>query len=701
MYLKGIMKHKLTQLIAIVVIATFALQGLAWGRSKGEGVSTGVETSPTPLSPGQNLRPMAAGEKGNSRDMRFFQQLPEHGALVQIIQMVLKGDLRGPDLLYRQKKINILQLWALERVGYGEITKRLKLTYASSRQLKMTAMSELAEWLGGFGVSRSHVKVALEDIRVGLVQTPTLDDEYGVWYEHYTRWLAGGEESPPAILEFDMGDEIKGAQTALLLQMMRIPQPEFNKGCLVPGTDEHGYVVEIRHGDEIRHKYLVRGKSGKASKSVSSVARRTARGTKGGELCLLLSGYGPVDLCRIQGNIKVTRYRVDPNGPFYKKIGLVTGPQRRRIVVAIPESYEPDYVRLDVIYEDTAEPPRARCVLCDTVSGDAVVEVVIWTGAESWTWQTNRLGKYRDSPKRVARKPKLGGASVTKGLNSAQVAHRQLVRTSHGEHIKMAVGILAMDGVVVPGDDKSYERAVSCIKFVPKACSLRQIARLRYGLSDKHPMSAIETATYLKKSESYVRRGIFEMKKYLRYVVRREYDEAANQLLDMAAPPGALSSWSETNVARIKQEIPGILMDLMAEAAADGDDEWIELALYCLDLAREKTDIEEQKFAAAALLPAFNNAAAEYQSREGGVLEAEREETIYNLRQIIRLAAGLEVESLFDLYPDTDVLQDIPEPSDEELRMMEEEDEGEEAEDLPILSSERNLRNLRPVLEAI
>jgi len=675
--------------------------------------SLGYMSQPKPITPREEmeeaaravaaaassvLRPVAAGERGNPRDMHLFQQLPEHGALVQVIQMVLRGDLRGPDLLYRQKKINILRLWALDRLSYKEIKERLQVTYASSRQLKMTAISELAEWLGGFGVSRSHAKVALEDIRGRLFQPSTLDEEYEMWYKHYTRWLAGEEESPPAILEFDMEDKIEWAQTALLLQMINIPKPEFNKGCLVPRRDEYGYIVEIRHGDEIRHKYLVRGKSGKVFKSVSSAARRTARSTKGGELYLLLSGYGPVDLCRILGNIKVTRYRVDPNGPFYKKIGLVTSPQKRRIVVAIPESYEPDYIRLDVIYEDTADPPRARCVLYDTVSGDDVVEVIIWTRAEAWTWQTNKLGKYRYAPKRVLPKPRLCGTSDVEKVKIARAAAREFIRDARNEYIKMSIGRLTEDGLMAPNEPGSYERVVSCIKFVPKACSLRQIARLRYGLSDKHPMSALETATCLKKSESYVRRGIFEMKKYLRYVVRREYDEAANRLLDMAVPPGALSSWSETDVARLQQEIPVILKDLMAEAAADGDDEWIELALYGIEIARENTDIKKQKLDAAALLAAFNSAAAKYQSHEGGVLEAEREETIYNLRQIIRLAAGLEVESLFDLYPDTDILEDIPEPSDEELQMMEEEDGEEEAEDSPILSSKRNLRS---ILEAI
>jgi DNA-directed RNA polymerase specialized sigma24 family protein len=50
------MKHKLINLIAVVVITAFTLQGLAWEQTKGEGVSTGVETSPTPLSPSLRRR---------------------------------------------------------------------------------------------------------------------------------------------------------------------------------------------------------------------------------------------------------------------------------------------------------------------------------------------------------------------------------------------------------------------------------------------------------------------------------------------------------------------------------------------------------------------------------------------------------------------------------------------------------------------
>ncbi|MFA4843305.1 MAG: hypothetical protein WC658_05690, partial [Candidatus Omnitrophota bacterium] len=68
------MKYKLIQFISVIIIATFALQGLAWGQArlpsavgqaKGEGVSTGVETSPTPPSPGQKswLRPPAAANR--------------------------------------------------------------------------------------------------------------------------------------------------------------------------------------------------------------------------------------------------------------------------------------------------------------------------------------------------------------------------------------------------------------------------------------------------------------------------------------------------------------------------------------------------------------------------------------------------------------------------------------------------------------
>jgi HEAT repeat protein len=57
--------------ISVILIATFTFQpfgfaqgkNLAWGTTKGEGVSTGVDHDPTSLSPGQNLRPMAAEER--------------------------------------------------------------------------------------------------------------------------------------------------------------------------------------------------------------------------------------------------------------------------------------------------------------------------------------------------------------------------------------------------------------------------------------------------------------------------------------------------------------------------------------------------------------------------------------------------------------------------------------------------------------
>lgn len=58
------MKNKFIKFIAVIIVAAFAIQGLAWGDTKGEGVSTGVDNDPTPLSPGQSLRPLAAGETG-------------------------------------------------------------------------------------------------------------------------------------------------------------------------------------------------------------------------------------------------------------------------------------------------------------------------------------------------------------------------------------------------------------------------------------------------------------------------------------------------------------------------------------------------------------------------------------------------------------------------------------------------------------
>jgi serine/threonine protein kinase len=337
-------------------------------------------------------RASRSDESNARRFLKLCKQLPNHEVLTEIIQMVLEGKGYMPDELQIriQTRFEILRLWALEALGYDGIAEQLRKPPAVCKRLKSIAVKDIAEWLDEYGVTIQQVNEAIKEIR--RKSQLRLFGGLKAWYGHYEKWI-NGEAEEPVPFGFNKGQPGKRAEVLALIEILDIPEPEIETGYLVPGKNEHGYLVGIIDMErKTQHAYLTCYLSGKKPKPVSSAPFNFKRHSREGELRLLVSGYGPVDLCWALKPIEVKQ--ITRTAQYRANVLYIE--KNNYIKVNIPKTCSSPYLIPEISGKDIADTSKTRIKLCESDGGVGVVEVIIWTDEEPYKWECNRLGEYID-----------------------------------------------------------------------------------------------------------------------------------------------------------------------------------------------------------------------------------------------------------------------------------------------------------------